>query len=601
MTGIAFLALSLLVVGSILDPPGASAADSLRTSIVVHEDSSVTITDIIRIESGNNWFGNEFDRHLPTARRKLLALRYSEGFQLLECLRDGRPETYKVFGDKGLMIRVGDFMNTSPVPQIRTYTLKYRLRGQVVSTNEGDRLTWTVTDRYWGWWPIDVSASVCLPGDASALVTDSRMLIGRKGKEETVPAAGLIDNDGLVRFTAPRRLDQNEGLTISLTWPKGYLKGQGAYALIRQIAVDNRGLLIGIGGLALLLTYYGAAWTISGRGPAEGTMVVLYAPPYGMSPAVLRYIWKMGYDDRCFTAALLNMAAKGHLKIWENKDKRYIITRMQGSIPLSTDETKIMNQLLPKGGDMDLEAERRRLIGAVSALQEYLRVNFERNFFVGNLRYFGVGLIISGAMVVASGLGSVSDPLDMILFVLSSLILSIVSPFIIVVVLELLKRWKSALASGGAHGSRIANAILFTIVAALFFMYAPGPLSTMVHMTSPYILVLIAATVAINYAFYQLMKAPTRAGRKVHDDIEGFKKFLLMTEKDRMNLADPPGRTPELFTKYIPYALALDLEQEWSGQFSNLLGGAVLGEPGSSLAQGRLDIVTIMGNLLRSH
>lgn len=122
-------------------PPSASARDSLHTSIRVHEDSSVIITETIRIESGDAWFKNEFDRTLLPARRKILGLTHSKGFKVLECLRDGKPETYKIFGDKGLLIRVGDFMNTSPIPQVRTYTLKYRFDNLIVSTAQGDRLT----------------------------------------------------------------------------------------------------------------------------------------------------------------------------------------------------------------------------------------------------------------------------------------------------------------------------------------------------------------------------------------------------------------------------------------------------------------------------
>ena len=170
----------------------ASAGDSLRTSIAVHEDSSVTITETIHIESGNDWFSNEVDRHLPTARRKLFGLRHSKGFQLLECLRDGNQEVYRIFGDKGLMIRIGDFMNRTAIPQVRTYTLKYRLDNQIISTGEGDRFTWTVTDKYWGWWPIDVSASVSLPGGASAHLKDNRMLIGPEGKEEIMPQGAVV-------------------------------------------------------------------------------------------------------------------------------------------------------------------------------------------------------------------------------------------------------------------------------------------------------------------------------------------------------------------------------------------------------------------------
>ena len=104
-----------------------------------------------------------------------------------------------------------------------------------------------------------------------------------------------------------------------------------------------------------------------------------------MSPAVMRYIRKMGYDDRCFTAALLDMAAKGHLKIWENQDKHTSSAERRAAAPLSADEMKIMDQLHPDTGDVNLEMENRRLSAAVGALTEYLRVHFEKVFFVGNL------------------------------------------------------------------------------------------------------------------------------------------------------------------------------------------------------------------------
>jgi hypothetical protein len=592
--------LTVLLLGSIANPPVVSARDSLHTSITVHEDSFVTITETIRIESGNDWFTNEVDRHLPSARRKLFGLRHSKGFQLLECLRDGKPEICKVFGDKGLVVQIGDFMNKTTIPQVRTYILKYRLDNQIISTGEGDRFTWTVTEKYWGWWPINALVSVSLPGDASAHLKDNRMLIGLEGKEETIRLGAVVSNDGIVQFVAPRALSQNEGFSISLMWPKGYLKAPGGSAIIRQLAADNRGILIGIGGIVVLLAYYVMAWMIAGRGPEEGTIVVRYGPPRDMSPAVMRYIRKMGYDDRCFAAALLDIAAKGHLKIWENQDKQYIISRTKGSSPLSADEMKIMDQLHPDTGDVNLEMENRRLSAAVGALTQYLRVHFEKVFFVGNLRYFGIGLLISAAMVVASGLEYLTDPIDKIFYVVASLVLTMGSPPVIVAVLEFLKRWKSALAPGGTKWVRILKAIFFTVAAALICRYSFGPLSMMIDMTSPYIIVFIGGAVAVNYAFYEFMKAPTRAGRKLNDEIEGFREFLQMTEEDRMKRLDMPDKTPELFSAYLPYALALDLEQKWSEQFSNLLSGAAISELGSSLAQTHGNIVTIMGTLLRS-
>jgi hypothetical protein len=41
-----------------------------------------------------------------------------------------------------------------------------------------------------------------------------------------------------------------------------------------------------------------------------------------------------------------------------------------------------------------------------------------------------------------------------------------------------------------------------------------------------------------------------------------------------MNFHNPPERTPELFEKFLPYALALGVEQAWSERFAEVLAAA---------------------------
>ncbi len=91
--------------------------------------------------------------------------------------------------------------------------------------------------------------------------------------------------------------------------------------------------------------------------------------------------------------------------------------------------------------------------------------------------------------------------------------------------------------------------------------------------TLPATLVL-GAVLLVDAAFYDLLKAPTRLGRRVMDRIEGFKLYLSVAEKDRMNFHNPPERTPELFEKFLPYALALGVEQAWGEQFAGVLAAA---------------------------
>ena len=89
--------------------------------------------------------------------------------------------------------------------------------------------------------------------------------------------------------------------------------------------------------------------------------------------------------------------------------------------------------------------------------------------------------------------------------------------------------------------------------------------------TSPLQSLLFASLGALNVLFFFLLKRPTLAGRSIMDEIEGFRMYLSVAEEERLNLLNPPDKTPELFEKYLPYALALDVENEWGEKFTAIL------------------------------
>jgi uncharacterized membrane protein len=60
-------------------------------------------------------------------------------------------------------------------------------------------------------------------------------------------------------------------------------------------------------------------------------------------------------------------------------------------------------------------------------------------------------------------------------------------------------------------------------------------------------------------------------GRQLLDEMLGFKDYLEIAEKEELNLRNPPEKTPELFETYLPFALALGVDQQWSERFANLL------------------------------
>ena len=98
--------------------------------------------------------------------------------------------------------------------------------------------------------------------------------------------------------------------------------------------------------------------------------------------------------------------------------------------------------------------------------------------------------------------------------------------------------------------------------------------------TSIWVPVLFLIGAAMNGVFYHLLKAPTAAGRKLLDQIDGFRLYLTVAEKDRLNSQNPPQKTPQLFEMFLPYALALNVEQQWAEQFTEVLAQAGADRPG---------------------
>lgn len=63
----------------------------------------------------------------------------------------------------------------------------------------------------------------------------------------------------------------------------------------------------------------------------------------------------------------------------------------------------------------------------------------------------------------------------------------------------------------------------------------------------------------------------TAEGYTLFSEIMGFKMFLSATETERLKIiGTPPTKTPELYEKYLPYAMALGVEDAWSKQFAPL-------------------------------
>src|SRR5690606_20195497 len=86
-------------------------------------------------------------------------------------------------------------------------------------------------------------------------------------------------------------------------------------------------------------------------------------------------------------------------------------------------------------------------------------------------------------------------------------------------------------------------------------------LAIIVYITSSVLFSILFTIVliTINIVFSSIIKAPSKLGRQIKDEIEGLKMYIDTAEKRQLDINEPT-LTPERFERRLPYAMALRVE-----------------------------------------
>jgi uncharacterized membrane protein YgcG len=575
-SGVLLAAAILLLLGA--DRPAtASGVPSERilsfdSHITVHADASMLVTETIRVRSAGEQIRRGIFRDFPTTYKDPRGNRYTVEFAVRAVLRDGHPEDWHTERlANGTRVYMGN-KERLLAPGEHTYTLTYTTDRQVGFFKDHDELYWNVTGNGWVFVIDTASATVELPPGAAgpSLLEAYTGPTGAKG--QAYRATTTPTGEALFKTTRP--LAPYEGLTVVVGWPKGFVREPSASEKTAHFLKDNRTLLVAAIGLVVLLAYYLMVWTAIGRDPAKGTVMPIYAPPDNLSPAAMRFMAEMGYDDRVFAAAVIDMAVKGHVALSES-DGNYTLAKTDGTggAKLSPEEQRIASQLFRSATSIALERRNHAVIAAAkNALKTSLAFAFEKTHFVNNRRAFLTGVIISAGAAAASFFSAI-DQGEVVFLGIWLTGWSIGVVFLATLVVKL---WQQVFSGARRLGTKVGSlgaAVFMTLFAVPFFSAEVFALVTLAR-SSPALAVLPLVVAAFNILFYHLLKAPTLIGRRLLDRIEGFKLFLSATEEDRLQRLVPADRTPQIYEKYLPYALALGVEQQWTEQFAEVLSAA---------------------------
>ena len=542
---------------------------SFDSEININEDASMTVVERIKVYAAGQKIQRGIYRDFPTRYKDEYGNNIKIKFDLLEISRDGNSEDYHTENlSNGIRIYCGRSDYYLPAGE-HSYSIKYKTDRQIGYFAKFDELYWNVTGNGWDFLIEKVTATVNLPAPVSGDELKLYGYTGSSGFKGSDYNYEVISSDK-VRFRSTSLLNAREGLTIVVQWPKGLVFEPTQTDKVRYFIQDNPQTVFGIIGIFALVFYYLIIWWRVGKDPSKGLVIPLYEAPANLSPAAVRFISEMGYDDKIFTSTIVSLAVKGYLKIEEEgKDYQLMKTNTSHNL-LSTDEQTVFDKLGFKndGGRQVLELKQKNhsiLQSAIKALKNSLKNSYEKNYFLTNRKYFFIGISFSILILLISILGGSGEQIFILIWI------SFWSIGVAALLFSVFKAWKGVINKGRGKITALGSAIFITLFSIPFIIGELVGFYFLSEISSPLMIFVIAIIALVNIVFYNLLKAPTLLGRKIMDKIDGFKMYLGVAENDRIYSMQEPDKTPELFESFLPYALALNVENKWAEKFSDIL------------------------------
>lgn len=573
---------------------GADGTLSVRETIVVHAEGREIRRGIYR----------DFPLRFEDAEGRLRRV----GFELTEVRRNGVAEPHFVRrNDRGVRIYIGDANRPLP-PGRHGYELRYSTWRQVRHLAGHTELFWNVTGNEWAF-PIEsATAAIRLPAGATPVRwTAYTGRVGARGEDWRASLAA----DGILDVAATRTLAPGEGLSVVVGIPAGVVSQPRGLQALRHAAIDHRRYLLAGLGLAGVLAFYLVAWHLVGRDPPKGVTIPRFHPPEGVSPGLAAYVHQWGWRGgwRELTAAAVSLAVKGLVAFEGDADRptlvRTALRAPTGAAPASgpaagtgasppgpdlpAGERTLLSWLERNAGRVTVDrASGPAVASALASFKGAIEKENRHRFFRSNRGHFFAGLALTVA--TAAGVLSYGDLSEAeIALLVATCVVGAVAGSVIV-------RMVRAFLAGRRAGTIVVAAIHVAALGWFVFLFLTvrgsfsddalppgfgrGLLDALLENGFPF--ALVGGFALLNGLFYYLLRAPTVAGQRVMEHLDGLRLYMEKAEGGRLSLVDAPEITTERFERLLPYAIALGVEKPWAEAFESAFARAHPGQDAAS-------------------
>jgi hypothetical protein len=392
----------------------------------------------------------------------------------------------------------------------RKIVIEYTVADGLRFFEDHDELYWNVTGDGWDYPIQSASANIVLPSGT----TNIRAIpyTGGYGSRAQDADVEIVGNSAGVHTRVPLRF--HEGLTVAVAFDKGFVRAPTAFDQALLFIRSNWPLLLPVA--AFVIMFY--LWWTRGRDPRRRSIVAQYEPPNQLTPGECGTLVDNSADMRDITASIVDLAVRGYLVIEEH------------------DSTSMMGLKHSKDFNFVLSKDRSTWNG----LKEHEQVLLNGVFATGT----------PGETVAMSSLEN--RFYKNLPGIKSGIFASLVS-------LGYYRRRPDSVRSFYIGMGVVIGALL---------VWGGGGLGKMMGMPAQTFIVAGILTGAVICGFGWFMAAHTEQGIRAVEGVLGFEDFLNHVESDRFNRTI---RTPEMFERFLPFAMALGVEKNWSKAFDGIM------------------------------
>lgn len=390
----------------------------------------------------------------------------------------------------------------------KTVVIHYKVLDALRFFPDHDELYWNVTGNETDAMVQSASARIELPAGVTGLHAEAYTGgYGERGQDATVNVSGNV-----VEIQTQRPLAYHEGLTAVVGWDKGFTHPPSALAKTIQFLRSNWPFFIPI----VVFLFMAWFWYSKGRDPRRNPISVQYEPPDQMSPAEAGTLVDNEVAMRDITATIIDLAVRGYLKI-EQQDQ-------SEALGLVHHKKFIFHRIKAASEWTTLKPHEQELLSAFfddGASDQVSLTDLQNRFYV---HLPAIRNRIFDGLMTGKYYSRRPDKM---------------------------------------HQGYLVGGIIIIIGS----FWVAGALSNALGISFLTVLLAGILTGIIVAGFGHFMSARTEAGERELEKVLGFEDFLGRVEKDQIERIE---KTPEMFEKFLPYAMALHVEKKWATAFQDI-------------------------------